>query len=230
MSERDSNQTIILLLVLILCVLLFGASAVLTNLRWFLLLILPVALPIALSSYFKERRKRKAEWAEIDEATRKYYEENYWDEEFQVWRLKSELSTEDRERLVFNKKYRSHHLPAKKTIEQEIQEELAQVAAKRAKERRAKIAKHIIVIWTAVSLGVALPVLRKDPSETMIVNTVFLWGLVVVPTALFGTLFKKAKNQNNALSKTNRAVLVFVGVGVFFLMTWASSHDLLTTR
>jgi hypothetical protein len=83
------------------------------------------------------------------------------------------------------------------------------------------ISKTILVFWTVTCFMIAVQVISKDTTGggTMFVIILqgIVWGIVAVPTALIGALFKKNKEPKSY----EKYVLIGAAVGAFILCTSA---------
>jgi hypothetical protein len=83
------------------------------------------------------------------------------------------------------------------------------------------ISKTILVFWTVTCFMIAAQVISTDTTGggTMFVIILqgIIWGIVAVPTALIGALFKKNKEPKSY----EKYVLIGAAVGAFILCTSA---------
>lgn len=78
------------------------------------------------------------------------------------------------------------------------------------------IAKFVIVFWSVLNLLLFWHLSSGDSHGTALylVLCTFIWGIVVVPTAAVGSLFKSRNEQPPTREQRNRQSLILGGAGV----------------
>jgi hypothetical protein len=88
------------------------------------------------------------------------------------------------------------------------------------------ISKSIIVFWSVLCFMLFWHMMQGHPSGAtiFILGNGFIWAVVVVPTALIGTLFASRKSRPTPQrQRINAAILVAVGLLAFGLAHSANS-------